>query len=268
MARALVHDQTAAEWRYAITDDDGRLLDEGSVRHRPIGYPSRASSVTRGGIVELQVPLSTLRRLAARPARLGEWAKLIAHLARHADQQDNSQYGQRIHPYGSPTQHEGGANGMPPARDKSDQGPRSPGRSLRRHTQIRDRTCVHPGCRAPAAGTDGDHTRDWAHGGTTIEGNIGSLCRHDHRLRHEGGWQIVQPTPGHFTVISRLGIRYLVRPPQIIERLPGPLPRELPSRDESRVDGAAHIWWEPVNERISAERSPRPPPQPNESPPF
>jgi hypothetical protein len=26
--------------------------------------------------------------------------------------------------------------------------------------------------------------------------NLGDACRHDHRLKHEGGWQLHQPEPG------------------------------------------------------------------------
>jgi hypothetical protein len=270
VARRLVRDQTAAEWRYAITNDEGRLLWEGIARVRPDSYPARADAPCRGGIVELQVPLSTLRWLAARPARLGGWARLVAPLARHADRQGGAQYGRPTRPYGPATQHDGsGVNGTPSAGGQGDLGPRSPGRRLRRHTQIRDRTCIHPGCRTPAAGTDGDHTREWARGGATVEGNIGSLCRHDHRLRHEGGWQVTQSPPGHFTVISRLGIRYHIHPAQIIEPLPDPIPRDVPPQYESRVyHEDAPIWWKPADERGAVERSPRPPPQPPETPPF
>jgi hypothetical protein len=287
-ARRLVYEQTAAEWRYALTDQDGHLLYEGITRRRPAGYPSRATSPSRGGIVELHIKLPDLRRLALRPARLGGWAAVIAELARHADRHlhDTRHHG-HIQGSGDPREHQ---TGTPP--DSAKAGQRSAqhaGRDLadkkgagkedrrhgrraaapvRRRTQIRDRTCGYPGCRAPAVGTDGDHTHDWAHGGTTVEGNIASLCRHDHRLKHDGGWRVAQPEPGHLIWISRLGVRYHVHPPLIIEPLPHPVPRDLlPPYDPPHSDDTP-IWWEPAKSQPAPEPAEPPPPEEYETPPF
>jgi hypothetical protein len=82
--------------------------------------------------------------------------------------------------------------------DTGDPTRRFPGAALRRHVEIRDRSCVMIGCRAPAHGTDTDHTLDHARSGATTEHNLGHVCRHDHRLKHEGGWQLHQPEPGVF----------------------------------------------------------------------
>ncbi len=38
--------------------------------------------------------------------------------------------------------------------------------------------------------------------------NLGPLCRHHHRLKHEAGWKLEQPTPGTFTWTSPLGHTY------------------------------------------------------------
>jgi hypothetical protein len=75
---------------------------------------------------------------------------------------------------------------------------RTPGAALRGYLEARDRSCIMIGCRAPACTADKDHTRDHGHGGPTTEGNLGNACRHDHRLKHEGGWRLHQPQPGHF----------------------------------------------------------------------
>ena len=85
------------------------------------------------------------------------------------------------------------------------------------------------GCRCPARGTDADHTQDHARAGPTIAGNLGHACRHDHLLKHEGGWRLDQPTPGQFRWTSRLGHRYLVPPRPIIEPLPDPIVRSGPA---------------------------------------
>jgi hypothetical protein len=245
LARRLVREQTAAEWRYAITDDGGRLICEGITRRRPAGYPSRAKAPARGGIVELQISMSTLHRLAARPGRLGGWAALVIDLSRQADlpEQDS----------GRGAGDEGvGQNG------------RSPGRALRRRTEIRDRTCTYPGCRAPAHGTDADHTHDWAAGGRTRDDNLGSTCRHDHRVKHDGGWQVSQPAAGHLIWTSRLGVQYHVCPPLIIQPLPAPIPgHPAPRHRPPETCDDTPIWREPAPE-------PRPPPfrEPPEPPPF
>jgi Domain of unknown function (DUF222) len=236
VARRLVREQTAAEWRFAVTDDDGRLLYEGLTRRRPRGYPSRATSPCRGGVVELHITLITLRQLADRPERAGGWANVIADLVRRAAQPDARQLG-----------------------DGDERGSRSPSRPLRHHTEIRDRTCTHPRCRMPAHNTDGDHIEEWARGGRTHHGNIGSACRHDHRLRHEGGWAVHQPRPGYLIWISRLGIHYHVPPPLIIEPLPDPMPRESRAEEDP-------IWRAPPEPPV--ELKPPPPPDPAEPIPF
>ncbi len=45
-----------------------------------------------------------------------------------------------------------------------------------------------PGCGSRF--TDAHHVRHWADGGETSPGNCILLCRHHHRLVHEGGWRI------------------------------------------------------------------------------
>jgi HNH endonuclease len=307
VARRLVRDQTAAEWRYALTDDDGRLRYEGITRRRPAGYPPRSASPCRGGIVELQVRVSALRQLAARPVRLDGWANVIADMIRQADQHERTECTDRreqadrrghIGQYNRAEQceqldqhapagqyeragdgrdgdgrdgerHGGGRRDRPAAQDRKpddERGPRSPGRPLRRRTEIRDRTCTHPRCRAPANGTDGDHIQDWANGGATHETNIGSACRHDHRLKHEGGWQVAQPAAGRLVWISRLGVHYRVPPPLIIQPLPSPLPRVQAPPYETQAQRDAPIWREPVDKPTEPGRSP--PPDLHEPIPF
>jgi hypothetical protein len=265
LARRLVREQTAAEWRYAITDDDGRLQDEGITRLRPDGYPPRAASPCRGGIVELHIKHTDLRQFAARPQGLSGWTKVIADLIRQTDPERRAERGDESRRDSTtstdqPKQHPSG---------NDQRGPRTPGRPTRRRTEIRDRTCTHPRCRAPANGTDGDHTQDWAHGGATREGNIASACRHDHRLKHEGGWHVVQPEPGHLVWTSRLGIHYDVPPPLITQPLPDPAPREPMSsyQTDNRDDVFIwSIWREPVGPATEPGRSP--PPDPDEPIPF
>jgi hypothetical protein len=66
--------------------------------------------------------------------------------------------------------------------------------AMRRALDLRDgRSCRFPGC--AVAYTAANHVEHWADGGETSLENCLSLCRHHHRLVHEGGWKI-RPTGG------------------------------------------------------------------------
>ncbi len=53
---------------------------------------------------------------------------------------------------------------------------------------VRDRGCRFPGCGLRF--TDAHHVVHWASGGATNLRNCVLLCRHHHRLVHEGGWSV------------------------------------------------------------------------------
>jgi hypothetical protein len=201
-ARATVTRQRRAAWRWAVLDPDGRLLTEGITRRRPSHLPTRGA---RGGIVELHIPETTLAALAADPTACGDWAAVIADIAQQHQQRDAGAHLRNLdaHP-----------------RD------RFPRAGLRRHVQIRDRTCTFPGCRTPAHRADLDHTRDHSDGGTTTADGLSPGCRHDHILKTEGGWQLDQPEPGVFRWTSPLGRIYPVRPEPLQPPPLDPLPRE------------------------------------------
>ncbi|HEY6421660.1 MAG TPA: hypothetical protein VIY28_00150 [Pseudonocardiaceae bacterium] len=232
-----------AQWRYAITDQHGQLIRCGIIRARPAGTPTRSAACR--AIVELQVPATTLRALSTDPTGLDGWAGVVADLASRLDDDTTSQ---------DPV--------------TADAARRVPGAALRRYLEIRDRSCTMPGCRAPAHTSDKDHTLDHAKGGATVGPNLGDACKHDHRLKHEGGWRLHQPQAGHFHWTSRLGHTYQVRLRPIIEPLPDPIPRHEsppplltpPSHDESTI-------WDDTPPHNDTKLSPAPPPEPD-PPPF
>jgi len=58
---------------------------------------------------------------------------------------------------------------------------------MRRALRARDEGCRFPGCTHKYF-IDGHHIRHWADGGETSLDNLVLLCRHHHRLVHEGGF--------------------------------------------------------------------------------
>lgn len=197
-ARAVVADQRRAEWRYAITDAAGRLLFDGITRRRPAGPPTTGPT---GGIVELHVPAALLAALTGDGCSVASgverWAGVLADIARQYSERDQRDLD--AHP--------------------DDRLPRA---ALRRHTQIRDRTCVGVGCRHRPVRCDQDHTVGYQDGGPTVAADLAPLCRHDHTLKGRAGWILQQPAPGTFLWISPLGGRYEVRPEPVLPPLPDP----------------------------------------------
>ena len=63
----------------------------------------------------------------------------------------------------------------------------------RRALAIRDGGCRFPGCTRPPRFTDAHHVVPWSQGGASDLHNALLLCRHHHRLVHEGDWRIVNP---------------------------------------------------------------------------
>jgi hypothetical protein len=96
--------------------------------------------------------------------------------------------------------------------------------SVRRALRARDRGCRFPGCTAHRF-LDAHHLIAWALGGETSLENLILLCRHHHRLLHEGG----------FTVELRPGGRLLFRRPDGRSVPHSPRPHE--GRGRTIVEG-------------------------------
>jgi hypothetical protein len=73
--------------------------------------------------------------------------------------------------------------------------------ALRRALASRDRGCRFPGC-PNRCSVDAHHIEHWADGGSTSIDNLVQLCRHHHRLLHEGGY-----------TVERSGSRFTFRRP-------------------------------------------------------
>ena len=239
-----------ASWWHVLTGDDGTALAIGRVRSRPeragspgAGSPGRGQPSTQ---VWLQVNHATLRALAQLSHPPG-WQEVIAEITVKAETDT------------------GPPNGDPTAR--------LPGTLLRRWLQVRDRTCVFPGCRVPAHRSDADHSVEYAAGGPTSDTNVAHACRHDHRLRHDGGWTVTHTEPGHVSWTSRLGHTYHRQPPPDLAHLPDPMPTAQGDDDAdepalpSTEDWQNSTCMEPERPQPPAPPPPPPPIPPEDDPP-
>ena len=78
--------------------------------------------------------------------------------------------------------------------------------SIRRALQRRDKGCRFPGCSCNRF-VDAHHIIHWADGGETSMDNLMLLCRHHHRLVHEGGFGIQCLQGGEFAFNNPAGNR-------------------------------------------------------------
>lgn len=152
----------------------------------------------RRGVVDIRVDLETLLGLANNPAEIPGWGPVIDEIARLVAIKDDHQWRVTV------TQPQTGdvlAVGLVRRR---------PTAAQRRRIEAERPTCTFPGCRVPASRSDLDHTVPFAEGGETGEENLGPACRHDHRLRHRGGWRLAHTHPHLYTWTSPLGHKYVV----------------------------------------------------------
>jgi hypothetical protein len=84
--------------------------------------------------------------------------------------------------------------------------------ALRRALQSRDGGCRFPGC-CERRFVDAHHIEHWAHGGPTNLSNLVQLCRHHHRLLHEGGYRIRRTSRGGVVFRRPDGRKLPARPP-------------------------------------------------------
>lgn len=145
--------------------------------------------------------LDTLTRLAEKPGDLEGFGPVIADIARQIfEQQKNAAWTFTVTDQGTGQVYVGTTS-------------RRPTTSMRRRLTSRYPTCVHPGCRMPAARCDLDHTEGWAEGGKTTLCNLAPLCRFHHRMKHSTRWTYHRLLDGTIEWVSQFGFRYLTHPP-------------------------------------------------------
>ena len=233
---------TLRSWWCVYTDTTGTLHKVIPIHRRPNSNPGPSPGVPDRlpGEVWIHLDTATLQFLhAAEQAGLIEPGPIRTLLTDITTRLDAAQPGP---PNGDPTA-------------------RHPTAALRRWITIRDLRCTFPGCRTPAHRADIDHTINHAHGGPTTDTTLTSLCRHDHRLRHEGGWTIRHHHPGQISWTSRLGNTYQPRRIDTLRDLPEPRPgatdEDEPEFPEDRLTADPDTCLEP-----------EPEPRPNPPPPM
>ncbi|TVT52791.1 DUF222 domain-containing protein [Amycolatopsis rhizosphaerae] len=87
-----------------------------------------------------------------------------------------------------------------------------PSAATKELVQVRDRECRVPGCHRPVQACDLDHVEPWAQGGNTHSTNLCGLCRRDHRLKDEPGWQHRMTGTGTLEITTPAGRTYRSQP--------------------------------------------------------
>ena len=77
--------------------------------------------------------------------------------------------------------------------------------SIRRALEHRDQGCRFPGC-TDHRHVDAHHIHHWADGGETSTQNLVLLCRHHHRLIHEGGFKVIRRDDGKMLFFTPRGV--------------------------------------------------------------
>jgi hypothetical protein len=239
LARTMITAMHGAQWRWVICDRFGHAINCGITSARPcpsnvFAERPRPDAGRRSGIVELQLTIAEMDTLLAEADRHGGWAAVIRDIARQHQQG------------------RGGDDAFTAAVRSAYR--RSPTARLRRAVQIRDRVCVHPACRAPAARADQEHAPDRSRGGLTIAANLGSCGRFDHRVMHDGGWHVNKPDPPTTVWTSPLGHRYVNQAPAVMPTLPRPRPADACS--EATLLRRARERLQEMNTRLNSQDLP------------
>jgi hypothetical protein len=150
-------------------------------------------------VVDINVDLPTLLRLAENPGELPGFGPVVSDIARQVvEEQEDAEWRYTV------TDESGAVVSNGTTR-------RRPDAEMKRRIESRVPTCAFPGCRMPANECDIDHNRGWVDGGPTVDSNLAPLCRHHHVIKHQG-WTITQLEPGRCRLISPLGLVYVTGP--------------------------------------------------------
>lgn len=119
-----------------------------------------------------------------------------------------------------------------------------PTEAMRAWLRARDVHCRFPGCRLPAENCDLDHTIPASEGGPTSLVNLADLCRWNHTVKGNTGWQMRQLPGGVIEWVSPTGIALIDSPePRGVTFVPSP-----PGEPGLQVDGRTYRVRPPDSE--------------------
>jgi hypothetical protein len=183
----------------ALARVDGDGVGDAAPGTVPDADGPRVRRTSRRTEIRVTVALPTLLGLDDEPADLAGYGPITAEAAR-ALARDGTWRRIVTDPLSGAVLDVGRTRYRPPA-------------DLATHVQVRDRACARPGCPAPAESCDLDHTVEFHRlDGTTSATNLEPLCRRDHVVKTDGGFQLVQTEPGVFEWTTPTGHRYRVVP--------------------------------------------------------
>ena len=116
--------------------------------------------------------------------------------------------------------------------------------AIRRALQLRDGGCRFPGC-THTRFVDGHHIEHWADGGETRLDNLVLLCRHHHRLVHEGGYGCERIADGRFVFTApdrRVLPEHEPLPDLVLDRDPRRWLQRAMTELEIDAETCAPIW--------------------------
>jgi hypothetical protein len=145
----------------------------------------------------IHTTLDSLSELSNDPGELAGYGPVIADIARQvADRQRDGEWRWVL---------EDPETGLPIANGTTR---RRPTAQQRRDVETRNPTCIHPGCRMPAAESDIDHRIPWAQQRRTDTANLAPLCRYHHRIKHKAGWNYKAVAGGDYVFTTPFGHTY------------------------------------------------------------
>ncbi|MGE5831154.1 MAG: DUF222 domain-containing protein, partial [Micromonosporaceae bacterium] len=178
--------------------------------------PTRAAA--RPGVVDLVVPLATLAGLSEASGLIPGFGPVIADVARQLAAQAPRIWRYRVHDKRGRLLHHGRLRTppppatAPPVTSRQDRPPPTNTASEYAFVRARDQHCRFPTCRSPASRCDVDHTIQRRAGGGHTRDNLALACRHHHRAKDEGGYQLRQLGNGTLQWTTSLGHTYTTDP--------------------------------------------------------
>ena len=189
---AVLIDRRLDAFAHHPAPDDGRTMDQ----RRADAFRDLMLNPAMGPIitkVHLTVPADTITGTGTQPGELTRYGSLdttqTRELALGYTNLDEPGYGRKL--AADPTWRRLLTD--PTSNQLLDYGTRTykPPATLAGYVRARDPHCIFPGCSRSSDACDLDHRIPYPQGPTNAD-NLAPLCRHHHRLKHDGGWTLLK----------------------------------------------------------------------------